>query len=1718
MRDATGIQNVNITRITDNSAAANVTEMDASATNLSLSDATRGGAVTFSHKEEVLTGTSEVLNLATNNVRLNALTLNEAGDAVADTGFYFETVNYSSVGTNDLDAMTIAANTREDVVLGNAADTTKQRLEITAGAAAGATGSLEINTLNATGVDTMVIHANHRVDIALDKAAALANTNGLNATDLETLTIDGAANVRIDGVEGQVGALADTQGLTVNGSAMTGNLRIGVVGTTSVDDLFNLTSGIGNDEVRAFGSLGGDIVTDAGTDTVTVDANMTGTASVSTGAGNDTVTAVDMGATTTDKDLANNGGYDDVQAASITTGDDNDTVTVREMGRASDWDNITVTDGNLNDLQVVKGAQVTTGAGADSVTARNLLEGAKVDTGEGDDTFTVSLNDGTNTVFAADTNADVITLVTATQGTATGRTDEVNADGTVNRVGAELDMGAGTADVASFTETETITNAAGAIAESGVAAYTIVARDALVSGAETMNVTALDAVTVTVDTSMADQDANAAGTQTDINANVVGTQVANFTILNQIIDDNAANNIVSNTVLTASTVNDNLDTDGAITADVLRFDTALTNINLVSEEQIVQTGAATEVYQAGTATAFTLKNLREGVALSLTAHEATNNAATTVSDDTLLSIDVSANSATGLTAATYGNISNATNAAADVVMTLNYDASSETNDSAAISIGGTSTATNGAFDVLFALGAATTDTTDDAASATDDDTDRLENFTINVTDARTHSFDMGGFGDDDFGALAANGTNAAVTSLTVNTAGSSVQVDNVNTDTIRFNNAAGTAVTAANVTLRVDANNNYNITTGTGTDIIDMRADTVRAYNTATTAGADTINAGTGRDTLFVAGNNDMSSNDLNYGVVNVATVINDDVFANISGVEVLTIDSGISNAAAQDLTLDEAARTAGVDTVNLIDTDAVDNNQGINLVIGNNFAVAANTGDNANGELTAADAALVINASSHTANTTLSIENKDDDTDVAFVNMDVRMNALGGTILNFANTGDQNGTVEVRVATGNEDTVHTIGSAADGTDGGIGQGDSTGEVDINVTTGSFDKLVLVEGATSNDNSGAEGAMTIVIEADWTRGNGTAVQNTFELDASAVTDTDANTATGGATITVEDADTATLTIKGTQNDDNITGGSQNDTIFGNDGDDTIVGDQVVDNNELEVVTFAATYDVGDEITVTHNGNTATAVINNVGTTGANVAAAFADFLDGAYAGVNGITFTTAATTWASLATGGSAPAAAGDNLRLTGATAGTDYIVTATTNNAGDNTAQVQMLTITNASTADAETIGVVWNGVTYAIATADSNVVTATAGLATLSAAVTAAGGTLTTNIDGASTGARTVTITGASTGVAFPLITQVNIVDVGLNGVGTTGTLALTAGDLGTDQANPTVVTETVARTVTGAADTINGGAGNDTIAGLTGADVLDGGDGVDTLDYSLSLAAVNVNLATNVVSGGDAAGDTISNFEAVTGSNYNDTLTGSDAANTLTGGAGADTISGGAGADVIVAGEGSDVVDGGAGIDTITLTETISVQDTLVSDVIALANADIVTGFSSGTDKIDYNATLLNGLGTSADGIAGTDVITAADFATGLTDVNSTAGVVFINTTSVANVNANTQGTQFTAVLGSDATTLAANYALLEAQLIATDGALTGLTGLDAVLTAADSALVVLHDTTGTTGSIVLRIMNTDTTVANTLTGAEVELVGVFNGTQLAAADFI
>lgn len=180
---------------------------------------------------------------------------------------------------------------------------------------------------------------------------------------------------------------------------------------------------------------------------------------------------------------------------------------------------------------------------------------------------------------------------------------------------------------------------------------------------------------------------------------------------------------------------------------------------------------------------------------------------------------------------------------------------------------------------------------------------------------------------------------------------------------------------------------------------------------------------------------------------------------------------------------------------------------------------------------------------------------------------------------------------------------------------------------------------------------------------------------------------------------------------------------------------------------------------------------------------------------------------------------------------------------------------------------------------------------------------------------------------------------------------------------------------------------ADLIDGGAGNDTIAGGGGADTLDGGIGLDWVDYSASAQGVTVDLTTNVASGGDAQGDTLSNLENIRGSAQADTLTGSGADNAIEGGAGSDIIKGEAGNDTIAGGAGADDLDGGDGVDW--LDYTASAEGVTVSLASGIgsggdAQGDVIQNFENirGTSFAD---SLIGSAGSNVlEGKAGDDML--------------------------------------------------------------------------------------------------------------------------------------
>ncbi|MFO1009992.1 MAG: Ig-like domain-containing protein [Planctomycetota bacterium] len=249
----------------------------------------------------------------------------------------------------------------------------------------------------------------------------------------------------------------------------------------------------------------------------------------------------------------------------------------------------------------------------------------------------------------------------------------------------------------------------------------------------------------------------------------------------------------------------------------------------------------------------------------------------------------------------------------------------------------------------------------------------------------------------------------------------------------------------------------------------------------------------------------------------------------------------------------------------------------------------------------------------------------------------------------------------------------------------------------------------------------------------------------------------------------------------------------------------------------------------------------------------------------------------------------------------------------------------------------------------------------------------------------------------------------------DTGAAGIDTLSGIESVYGGTGSD----TLTGTAAANVLYGGAgdDVINAGGGNDTVRGGLGNDTLDGGAGTDTLDYSDVTSGVTVDLRTTTAQNTGGGGtDTLSNFEYVTGTSYDDVLTGTTAANRLIGGAGNDTLSGDAGNDTLRGGAGNDVLSGGAGTDTgdysdMTTAVTVDLnltgaQNTGGAGIDTLSGIENLTG-GTGADTLigdaganmlsggSGNDTLRGGLGNDTlTGGAGVDTADYSDATNGVT----------------------------------------------------------------------------------------------------------------------------
>jgi Ca2+-binding RTX toxin-like protein len=215
------------------------------------------------------------------------------------------------------------------------------------------------------------------------------------------------------------------------------------------------------------------------------------------------------------------------------------------------------------------------------------------------------------------------------------------------------------------------------------------------------------------------------------------------------------------------------------------------------------------------------------------------------------------------------------------------------------------------------------------------------------------------------------------------------------------------------------------------------------------------------------------------------------------------------------------------------------------------------------------------------------------------------------------------------------------------------------------------------------------------------------------------------------------------------------------------------------------------------------------------------------------------------------------------------------------------------------------------------------------------------------------------------------------------------------------------------------------ITTGAGNDTITTASGDDVIDGGAGNDTLNgaggtdtvsYATATAGVTVSLAITTQQDTVNSGlDTLSNFENLTGSAWNDTLTGSSGNNVIDGGAGHDLLDGGDGTDTV------SYASATAGV-TVDLSNEES-QDTGGSGADRVRNFENATG-SAFADRLtgNWNHNVLTG-GAGDDVLEGGGGNDTLDGGSG----NDTAS--YASATSMVEVDLRVAGAQSTLGAGDD-----------------------------------------------------------------------------------------
>jgi hypothetical protein len=335
-------------------------------------------------------------------------------------------------------------------------------------------------------------------------------------------------------------------------------------------------------------------------------------------------------------------------------------------------------------------------------------------------------------------------------------------------------------------------------------------------------------------------------------------------------------------------------------------------------------------------------------------------------------------------------------------------------------------------------------------------------------------------------------------------------------------------------------------------------------------------------------------------------------------------------------------------------------------------------------------------------------------------------------------------------------------------------------------------------------------------------------------------------------------------------------------------------------------------------------------------------------------------------------------------------------------------------------------------------LAEADDSGTVINASLMTATAGVTINGGTGADALTGTALG--DLISTGANA------VTKVDTVHGGDGNDTITGASGLGTAILYGDAGNDSITGGTSVETIDGGAgaNTLTGGSGNDTFV-VTGTDTvtdLHGGDIVQialgatvnatvTADWAAGATSANDGTATITVGNGfdvDLSADagTIGYAVTAAGNATASIIIGTDNGDTITGGLGADSIAGGLGADALTGGAGADMYAQFAGDSVVRTAETFNTLTISDGNTITFGDGvDVITGFVSGTDKIDTttasSVSYLNGATTATALTAGENYYVRGDWnaTTKIFTVNATGADSMVVADAVnAAVDANTQ----------------------------------------------------------------------------------------------------